>query len=146
MMPTPIKSPITKCAYRLKRAPTPPLCPPPGFHPNLAPAFHPHPVPLAIANNDAILQQLVNSISHQNNEAATANDLMTSQLKYNIEKYDKKKDPIKKLYHSIKQLILFASAEDAESQPIQFMQKVHEFWNRWNSEPRTKHAIEKIAS
>lgn len=47
--------------------------------------------------------------------------LMTCQLEFNIEKEDKEKDSIKKLHNSIKQLILFASADDDKSIPKHFM-------------------------
>ena len=67
--------------------------------------------------NEAVLQQLVHSISRQSDEAAAANDLMTRQLEFNLEKDDKKKDRIKKLHQAVKQLILFASADDADSVP-----------------------------
>ncbi len=103
----------------------PPAGAPPIFHPN---AGHPVP-PLTIANNDAILHLLANSISRQNDEAAATNDLMTRQLEHNIEKEDKKKDRIKKLHQSIKQLILFASADDAESVPDEPTESCKRFMN-----------------
>ncbi len=77
----------------------------------------------------AILEQLANSISRQPDEAAAANELMTCQLEFNIERDDKKKDRIKKLHHSIKQLILFASAEDAESVPDEPLESCKRFMN-----------------
>jgi hypothetical protein len=54
---------------------------------------------------------------------------MTHQLEYNIEKDDKKKDRIKKLHHSIKQLILFASADDAKSIPDEPLESCKRFMN-----------------
>ena len=103
-----------------------PLPPPAG----LPPIFHPNPIPpMDMAPNDAILQQLAHSISRQSDEAAAANELMTRQLEFNMEKDDKKKDRIKKLHTSIKQLILFASADDMDSVPDEPFDSCKRFMN-----------------
>jgi hypothetical protein len=88
------------------------------------------PAPLFNQNaNEAVLQQLVHSISRQSDEAAAANELMTRQLEFNLEKDDKKKDRIKKLHQAVKQLILFASAEDADSVPDEPLESCKRFLN-----------------
>ena len=113
-------------AFALPLMPQQPAGIPPIFHQNPNPIL-PH-QPLA-TTNDAILQQLANSISRQSDEAAVANELMTRQLEFNIEKDDKKKDRIKKLHQSVKQLLLFASADDADSVPDEPLESCKRFIN-----------------
>ena len=45
------------------------------------------------------------------------NKLLTRQINHNIERDDKKKDRLKKLHPSVSNLLLFASAEDANTVP-----------------------------
>lgn len=74
--------------------------------------------PVHIQNNHTILLQLANSITHHTKEARTHNELFTKQVEHTQEKEDKKKD----WFHNfIKQLILFASAEDVESVPDEIL-------------------------
>ena len=79
--------------------------------------------------NDAILIQLANSITHQTEEAATHNELITRQLDCTVERDDKKKDRLKKLHPSVTQLLLFASAEDAETVPDDVLDSCQQFMN-----------------
>lgn len=79
--------------------------------------------------NDAILQQLAVSITRQSEEAATHNELFARQLEHSLEKEDKKKDRLKKFHSSIKQLILFASADDSESTPEDILESCKRVFN-----------------
>jgi hypothetical protein len=79
--------------------------------------------------NDTILQQLAVSITRQSEEAATHNELFARQLEHSLEKEDKKKDRLKKFHPSIKQLILFASADDAESTPEEILDSCKRVFN-----------------
>lgn len=92
--------------------------PPPIFAPGTAPT-----------TNEAILQQLTASISRQSDEAKTQNELLTRQFEHNLDKEEKKKDRFKKLHSSTKQLILFASAEDAEDVPTEVTESCKRFIN-----------------
>ena len=69
------------------------------------------------STTDAILLQLANGISRQNNEAQAINEILTRQLNHTIEKDAKKKDRLKKLHPSVLKFILFASSEDANTVP-----------------------------
>ena len=71
--------------------------------------------------NDIILQQLAVSITRQSEIGETHNELFARQLEHNMEKEDKKKDRLKKFHPSIKQLILFASADDADIVPDEIL-------------------------
>ena len=87
-------------------------------------------IPPTFSNpTDAILLQLWNGISCQNNEAQAMNDLLTCQLDHNIEKDDKKKDRLKKLHPSVSKLLLFASAEDAHTVPSDVTEACKRFIN-----------------
>ena len=101
----------------------PPPIPPPGHPPTFAPPG------TAPTTNEAILQQLAASISRQSDEAKTQNELLTRQLEHNLEKDEKKKDRFKKLHSSTKQLILFASAEDADDVPAEVSESCKRFIN-----------------
>ena len=90
---------------------------PPNFNAPPAPAVTFAPVPPA-GGNDAILHQLAVSITRQSEIGETHNELFARQLEHSLEKEDKKKDRLKKFHSSIKQLILFASADDADNVPI----------------------------
>lgn len=96
--------------------------PPPGLPPSFPPGS-------AISTNDAVLNQLAASISHQSDEAAAHNVLLSHQLEHNLEKEEKKKDRFKKLHASTKQLILFASAEDATDIPTEVIKSCTHFIN-----------------
>ena len=96
----------------------PPPGPPPIFAPGTAPTL-----------NDAVLHQLAASISRQSDEAKTQNELLTRQLEHNLDKEDKKKDRFKKLHSSTKQLILFASATDADDVPLEVEDSCKRFIN-----------------
>ena len=96
--------------------PTNPFGPPPMLPPGPPPIFAPGTAP---TQNDAVLQQLVASISHQSDKAKTQNEILTRQLEHTLDKEEKKKDRFKKLHSSTKQLILFTSAEDAEDVPTE---------------------------
>lgn len=98
------------------------VVPPPGPPPIFAPGAAPTP-------NDAILQQLAASISRQSDEAAAHNELVTRQLELSVEKEEKKKDRFKKLHSSTKQLIIFASAEDADDVPSDVTESCKRFIN-----------------
>ena len=100
----------SKCIHQATSAVmlgTPPL-PPPGPPPLFAAGSGP-------TTNKAVLQQLTASISHQSDEAKTQNELLSHQLEHNLDKEEKKKDRFKKLHLLTKQLILFASADDADN-------------------------------
>ena len=71
----------------------------------------------ATMGTDEILHQLTVSITRQSEQADIHNELFARQLEHSLEKEDKKKDRLKKFHASIKQLILFASASDAEMLP-----------------------------
>lgn len=79
------------------------------------------PTPTLTNANDAILQQLAVSITRQSEIGETHNELFARQLEHNMEKEDKKKDRLKKFHPSIKQLILFASADDADMVPEEIL-------------------------
>jgi hypothetical protein len=76
-----------------------------------------------------ILQQLAASISRQSDEAKAQNELLTRQLEHTLDKEEKKKDRFKKLHSSTKQLILFASAEDAIDVPTEVVESCKRFIN-----------------
>ncbi len=99
-------SAVMTSAVMLGTPPSLPPGPPPIFAPGMAPT-----------TNKAVLQQLAASISRQSDEAKTQNELLTRQLEHNLDKEEKKKDRFKKLHSSTKQLILFASADDADDVP-----------------------------
>ena len=151
--PTPAGTPIVAPAATTT-APTgiaPPTGTPPTFHaPPTAAATAPtgiapptgalpilHAPPGAVPipgvppplGNDAILQQLTVSITRQYEEAATHNELFARQLEHSLEKEDKKKDRLKKFHSSIKQLILFASADDAENVPTDIPESCKRVFN-----------------
>lgn len=102
--------------------------PPPNFLPPPPAAGNP-PLPINNNPNDVILLHLANSITRQSEEAATHNDLMNRQLHYTMERDDKKKDRIKKLHPSVKHLLLFASAEDADNVPDDILDSCKRFIN-----------------
>ena len=104
--------------------------PPAGGEPPITVATTPPTVPTTVATgNDAILRQLTVSITRQMEEAATHNELIARQLEHNLEKEDKKKDRLKKFHSSIKQLILFASADDAENVPDEIRESCKRVFN-----------------
>ena len=104
--------------------------PPAGGEPPITVATTPPTVPTTITmGNDAILRQLTVSITRQMEEAATHNELIARQLEHNLEKEDKKKDRLKKFHSSIKQLILFASADDAENVPDEIRESCKRVFN-----------------
>jgi hypothetical protein len=103
---------------------TPPGAPLPP--PGPAPTFAPPGTPTA---TDAVLQQLTASISRQTDEAKAQNEILNRQLEHNIDKEEKKKDRFKKLHSSTKQLILFASAEEATDVPIEANEECKRFIN-----------------
>ena len=103
---------------------TPPGAPLPP--PGPAPIFAPPGTPTA---TDAVLQQLTASISRQTDEAKAQNEILNRQLEYNIDKEEKKKDRFKKLHSSTKQLILFASAEEATDVPTEANEDCKRFIN-----------------
>jgi hypothetical protein len=100
-----------------------PPVPPPGPPPMFAPPG------TAPTTNEAVLQQLAASISRQSDEAKTQNELLTRQLEHTLEKDEKKKDRFKKLHSSTKQLILFASADDADDVPPEVVDSCKRFIN-----------------
>ena len=110
------------------------LPPPMGIFGN-PPALPPGPPPMFISpgtaptTNEAVLQQLAASISRQSDEAKTQNELLTRQLEHNLDKEEKKKDRFKKLHSSTKQLILFASANDADDAPSEVSESCKRFIN-----------------
>ena len=57
------------------------------------------------------------------------NKLITHQLDHNIEKDEKKKNRLKKLHPSVFKLILFASAEDPSTVPIDVTDSCKRFIN-----------------
>ena len=57
------------------------------------------------------------------------NELITRQLDHNIEKDEKKKNRLKKLHPSVLKLILFASAEDPSSVPLNVTDSCKRFIN-----------------
>ncbi len=131
-------------AARIQQCILPPLPQAPILMPNLPPPPQGQQAPAGappnfgfppIANgngnnpNDAILLQLANSIIRQTEEAATHNELFTRQLDYTVERDDKKKDRFKKLHPSVKQLLLFASAEDADTVPDDVLDSCKRFIN-----------------
>lgn len=63
--------------------------------PGPPPIFTPGSTPMT---NNAVLHQLTASISRQSNEAAAQNELLSHQLKHNLDKEEKKKDKFKKLH------------------------------------------------
>ncbi len=83
----------------------------------------------APTTNEAVLQQLAASISRQSDEAKTQNKLLTRQLEHNLDKEEKKKHRFKKLHSSTKQLILFASADDADNTPWEVADSCKRFIN-----------------
>jgi len=103
-----------------------PLGTPPTAIPGPPQIFAPGTAPTA---NDAILHQLAASISRQSDEAKTQNELLTRQLEHNLDKEDRKKDRFKKLHSSTKQLILFASADDADDVPLEVAESCGRFIN-----------------
>lgn len=114
---------------------TPPLnTMPPGIPPVFTmptvPGTHgTFPTPTTTTANDSILQQLAVSITRQSEEAATHNELFARQLEHSLEKEDKKKDRLKKFHPSIKQLILFASAEEADAVPDEILDSCKRVFN-----------------
>jgi hypothetical protein len=78
---------------------------------------------------DAILLQLAHGITRQTEEAQTMNKLIFRQLDHNIEKDEKKKIRLKKLHPSVLKLILFASAEDPSSVPLDVTDSCERFIN-----------------
>ena len=113
---------------------TPPTGTPPIFTAPMMPPGNPlgapPPNPAAtILTNDIILQQLAVSITRQSEEAAIHNELFARQLEHSLEKEDKKKDRLKKFHPSIKQLILFASAEDPETVPDDILDSCKRVFN-----------------
>ena len=98
---------------------------------------HPGAIPTNIPTtpttaSDIILQQLAVGITRQSEETATQNELIARQLEHSLEKEDKKKDRLKKFHPSIKQLILFASAEDAEAVPHEILDSCKRVFNADN--------------
>jgi hypothetical protein len=79
--------------------------------------------------SETILQQLAASITRQSEHQDTHNQLVAKQLEHNLEKEDKKKDRLKKFHSSIKQMILFASAEDADNLPDDVQESCRHFFN-----------------
>ena len=98
------------------------MAPPPGPPPIFTTGSTP-------TTNDAVLHQLAASISRQSDEAAAHNELLSRQLEHNLDKEEKKKDKFKKLHSSTKQLILFASAEDADDVPTEVSEACKRFIN-----------------
>ena len=103
--------------------------------PSGAPLLPPGPPPIfappgtAPTATEAVLQQLTASISRQSDEQKAQNEILTRQLEHNIDKEEKKKDRFKKLHSSTKQLILFASAEDATNVPTDVGEDCKRFIN-----------------
>lgn len=104
--------------------PHPGIPPPGGAPPNFGP-----PIVGNVNQNDAILLQLANSITRQTEEAATHNELIIRQLDYTVKRDDKKKDCFKKLHPSVKQLLLFALAEDNKIIPDDVLSTCKHFIN-----------------
>jgi hypothetical protein len=98
----------------------------PLLPPGPPPIFAPPGTPTA---TDAVLQQLTASISRQADEQKAQNMILTHQVEYTMEKEEKKKDRFKKLHSSTKQLILFASAEDATNVPTEVGENCKRFIN-----------------
>ena len=61
-------------------------------------------------DNDAIITQLTASIFNQAEETAEANKLRKEELQLRKDKEDTKKDRLKKLHHSVKNMLVNASA------------------------------------
>ena len=100
-------------------------------------AGHTGPIPATnptstTTTSDIILQQLAVGITRQSEETATQNKLIARQLEHSLEKEDKKKDRLKKFHPSIKQLILFASAEDREAVPDEILDSCKRVFNADN--------------
>ena len=118
--------------------PAPPAGPPPIFTPPTTTFGNPGTATTAptttntTATNDSIFQQLAVSITRQSEIGETHNELFARQLEHNLEKEDKKKDRLKKFHPSIKQLILFASAEDAEDVPDEILDSCKRVFNADN--------------
>ena len=69
------------------------------------------------ADNDAVLRQLTVSISSQTKEAGTANSLCREELDRQSVRDELKKDKLKKLHKSVKNMLMIASASDCDSTP-----------------------------
>jgi hypothetical protein len=126
-----------QCILTLPPPPTAGAATPAGTPPTFtAPPAPGHPGPIPATNpttttttSDIILQQLAVSITRQSKETATQNELIARQLEHSLKKEDKKKDRLKKFHPSIKQLILFASAEDREAVPDEILDSCKRFVN-----------------
>ena len=122
-----------QCILPLFATPPTPGGNPPNF--NIPPINLPPPVTTGAAGgqttdkNDAILQQLAVGITRQSENQETHNQLLAKQLEHSLEKEDKKKDRLKKFHSSIKQMILFASAEDADDLPDDVHESCRRFFN-----------------
>lgn len=103
--------------------------PPPGPPPSFTLPTNPTGATNTMNANEAILQQLTVSLTRQSEIGETHNELFARQLEHNLEKEDKKKDRIKKFHTSIKQLILFASATDAEVVPDDILESCKRVFN-----------------
>ena len=121
-----IPPPILHQPFPIQAVPPPPGGAPPNFAQGMIPQ---NIVPPPANPNDAILLQLANSISRQTEEAEIHNELITRQMDYAMERDDKKKDRLKKLHPSVKQLLIFASAEDAETVPDDALDSCKRFMN-----------------
>ncbi len=108
-------------------------------HPSIGPHPNPHGdpskfqlTPHRCGFNDRKRHNLTatgSSITRQSEEAATHNKLFARQLEHSLEKEDKKKDRLKKFHPPIKQLILFASADDAKSTPEDILDSCKRVFN-----------------
>jgi len=117
--------------------PTPPTGTPPSFNLNVPPPAIPTlnttSGGTASSMTEQILQQLAVSITRQSEVGETHNELVSRQLEHSLETEDKKEDRLKKFHDSIKQLFLFASADDADSVPDDIPDSYERFFNAENA-------------
>ena len=129
-----------QCIMSLPPPPAPaptttPPGPPPAFTAPPAPGPHGTASTTSVpptTTNDSILHQLAVSITRQSEIGETHNELFARQLEHSLEKEDKKKDRLKKFHPSIKQLILFASAEEADTVPDDILDSCKRVFNAEN--------------
>ena len=95
-------------------------------------------------DDTAVLAQLNSTMARQTEEAETANNLRRKEIERQEEKEERKKDKIKDLHISIRNMLTLASSADCDDTPLEPAESCKGFFNCKNSSQAEQELIQQF--